>query len=258
MHAKLSVVLGGGNGIGAATCRLMAERGWQVVVVDLDEAAAASIAKEIEGHSYGADVSDSHGVDLLASRIESERGPVASLVVSSGAFQDRFAPDELPVEVLDRILNVNVKGTYYANRSFGMRMAKRGKGSIVNVASATATISSPLHAYGPSKGAIITMTKTLAGQWGRSGVRVNSVSPGATLVERVLARAGGRYSNDIDSQIALGRRIQPIEVAEGIEFLASDRASAITGTDLLIDAGQIVAGDWGIFGGVPASIAEQP
>jgi NAD(P)-dependent dehydrogenase (short-subunit alcohol dehydrogenase family) len=82
-------------------------------------------------------------------------------------------------------------------------------------------------------------------------VRVNSVSPGVTLVKRVLARKPGRYPANIDDLFALGRRIQPSEVAEGIEFLASDRASAITGTDLLIDAGMLAASGWAIYGGVP-------
>ena len=93
------------------------------------------------------------------------------------------------------------------------------------------------------------MTQSLAGEWGRAGVRVNSVSPGSTLVPRVVARikaSGG----DPGEHMALGRCIEPMEVAEGIEFLASDRASAITGINLPIDAGWLIGGIWERYGGV--------
>lgn len=257
MESKLSVIIGGANGIGEACCRLMSERGWKVVVVDLNQAAAVSLANEIDGAGYGVDVCELQAMEGLASDIEREHGPVSSLVVSAAAFQDRFPPDEFPMDLWRKVIQVNLEGTFNANRVFGTRMARAGKGSIVNVASTVAHGSSPQHAYGPSKAAVINLTRCLASQWGMSGVRVNSVSPGATLVPRVLARPPGRYADNIDAQMALGRRVQPNEVAEGIEFLASDRASAITGTDLLIDAGWLVAGTWGLYGGVPESMEDQ-
>jgi Enoyl-(Acyl carrier protein) reductase len=98
----------------------------------------------------------------------------------------------------------------------------------------------------------------LASQWGGAGVRVNSVSPGATLTARVAARSPGRYAQDLNAQMALGRRVRPEEVAEAIEFLLSDRASAITGTDLLVDAGMLCASTWGIYGGVSPLENEPP
>ena len=85
---------------------------------------------------------------------------------------------------------------------------------------------------------------------------MNSVSPGAVLVPRVQARPPGRYATDIDAQMALGRRIQPEEIANGVEFLLSGLASAITGIDLLIDAGWAAANGWHIYGGVPGPVAE--
>ncbi|WP_036596615.1 SDR family NAD(P)-dependent oxidoreductase [Ottowia thiooxydans] len=255
-EGKLAVILGGGNGIGAATARLMKSRGWRVAVADLSLPDAQKLANELDSPAYGIDVSDLQGVEALASEIEEHHGPVQSLVVCAAMFQERYAPDAFPMDVFSKILRVNIEGTFFANRVFGTRMAKRGSGSIVNVASVNGLKSSPTHAYGPSKAAVINITRNLAGQWGRSGVRVNSVSPGATLVARVLARPPGRYSADIENQLALGRRIQPEEVAEGIEFLASDRASAITGIDLPIDAGSLTASGWTLYGGVPPSIAE--
>lgn len=253
---KLAVVLGGGNGIGAATARLMKKRGWRVVVADLSMEAAQSVAAEVDGPAYCIDVSDLPAVEKLAADIEEKHGPVHTLVVCAAMFQERYAPEDFPMDVYSKILKVNIEGTFFANRVFGTRMAKRGAGSIVNVSSVNALKSSPTHAYGPSKAAVVNITANLASQWGRSGVRVNSVSPGATAVARVLARAPGRYAKDLEQQMPLGRRITPEEVAEGIEFLASERASAISGIDMPIDGGSMAANGWTLYGGIPPSMAE--
>ncbi|MBV7482124.1 SDR family oxidoreductase [Bordetella sp. BOR01] len=249
--SKLGVVIGGANGIGAACCELMAQRAWRVVVVDLDEAHAQQLAAGIGGIGRGVDIRSLKSLESLADSIEREAGPISSLVVSAAAFQDRYAPGDFPEDVFRTVMEVNVQGTFNANRAFGNRMVQNGKGNIVNIASTVAHGSSPLHAYGPSKAAVVNLTRNFASQWGRFGVRVNSVSPGTTEVARVLQRPPGRYAADFRDHMALGRRVQPNEVAEGVEFLASDRASAITGVDLLIDAGWLAASTWGLYGGVP-------
>jgi NAD(P)-dependent dehydrogenase (short-subunit alcohol dehydrogenase family) len=257
LNSKLGVVIGGGNGIGASCCRVMAQHGWQVAVVDLNKESAEGIAKEVAGSAYALDISELSAVEELAALVEREHGPVTGLVVAAAAFQDsKFAPDEFPMDLWHRIVKVNLEGTFNANRVFAARMARAGQGSIVNVASIAGHGSSPQHAYGPTKAAVLNLTKNFAAQYGKSGVRVNSVSPGAVLVPRVKARAAGRYATDIDAQMALGRRIEPDEIANGVEFLLSDRASAITGTDLLIDAGWAVANPWNIFGGVPGPVEQ--
>jgi NAD(P)-dependent dehydrogenase (short-subunit alcohol dehydrogenase family) len=248
---KLAVVLGGANGIGESTAELMVERGWRVAVVDLALDAAQKVAERIGASAYAADIGDFAAVEQLAVDIEAAQGPVSALVVCAASFQQLYLPQDMPMELFRKIMQVNVEGCFYANRVFGARMVKGNGGCIVNVSSINGHKSSPTHAYGPSKAAVLNMTKNLAVQWARSGVRVNSVSPGGTLVARVLARAPGRYAKDVDNQTALGRRIQPREVAEGIEFLASDRASAITGIDMVIDAGTMVASGWASYGGVP-------
>lgn len=251
---KLAVILGGGNGIGGECARLMTERGWRVAVGDISEEAAKSVAEQVGGAGYAIDVSDLDALERLAADIERELGPVHTLVVCAAVFQEKYTPEAFPMDVYRRIMQVNVEGTFNANRVFGTRMAKRGGGSIVNVSSVNGHVSSPTHAYGPSKAAVINISRNLAVQWGRSGVRVNSVSPAGTLVPRVLARPPGRYAANIDDHMALGRRIQPIEVAESVEFLASDRASAITGIDLVIDAGLLAANAWSVYGGVPPAM----
>ena len=167
-------------------------------------------------------------------------------------FQDVLPPARLPMDVWERTMQVNLTGTYLANRAFGTRMAAAGGGSIVNIASIAAIASMPVHAYGTSKAAVVALTRNLASEWGRAGVRVNAVSPGSTLVPRVEERLrSGRYAADPGEFTALGRMVRPNEVAEAIEFLASSRASAITGVNLVVDAGWDVASTWAQYGGVP-------
>lgn len=250
-NGDLAVVIGGGNGIGEATARLMSERGWRVVVADRDLAAAERVASAIGGAAVALDIADVTAVDAACAAIETAHGPVTALVVAAAVFQDVLPPSKLPLEVWDRTIHINLTGTYYANRAFGTRMAEQGRGSIVNIASIAAIGSVPVHAYASSKAAVVSLTLNLAGEWGRAGVRVNAVSPGSTLVPRVVERIkSGRYAADPAEFTALGRIVEPSEVAETIEFLASDRASAITGVNLVVDAGWHVASTWAQYGGV--------
>ncbi len=251
-QGRLAVVIGGGNGIGAATARLMAERGWRLAILDKDTDRANEIAAELPGRAYHADVTDLPSLEALAARIEAEYGAPHALVISSGTFQDPVPPDQTRPEDWDRIMRVNLDGVFFAARAFGTRMAARGAGSIVAIASIIGLGGTPLHAYGPTKAAVINLAQSLAGEWGRAGVRVNAVSPGVTLVPRVLARrqAGARYAGDPGAFTALGRCVEPNEVAETIEFLLSDRASAITGTNIVVDAGWDAARGWAMYGGV--------
>ena len=232
------VVIGGANGIGEATARLMSARGWSVVVADLDLEAAGRVAEEIDGHCFVLDLGDGDQIDAVADEIEATCGPVSSLIVTAAVFQDVLPPIELPMEAWDTNIRINLTGTYRANRAFGTRMARRGRGSIVNTGSIAALGSMPVYAYGTAKAAVVSLTMNLAGEWGRSGVRVNCVSPGSTLVPRVRERLRtGRYAGHPGDFTALGRMVEPEEVAEAFEFLASNRASAITGINLVVDFG---------------------
>lgn len=258
---RVAVVIGGANGIGAATCALMTARNWRVVVVDRDRAAAERVAASAGVRAIGLDIAEEKAVEDAAREIEGSEGPVRALVVAAAVFQPALPPAELPMEVWDENLRVNLRGTYVANRAFGTRMARSGRGgSIVNIASIAAIASMPVHAYGTSKAAVVALTRNLAGEWGRAGVRVNVASPGSTLVPRVEERIrSGRYAGDPGEFTALGRMVRPDEVAETIEFLASDRASAITGVNIVVDAGWDVAQTWAQHGGIrKAPTSNQP
>ena len=255
---RLAVIIGGGNGIGETTALLMAARGWRVAICDQDGAAAQRVASQVAGSSFALDIGDVEAVDAVAAEIDGTLGPVTALVVTAAVFQDVLPPAELPMAVWDRTLRINLTGTYLANRAFGTRMAQQGWGSIVNISSIAALGSFPVHAYASSKTAVVSLTQGLAGEWGRSGVRVNAISPGSTLVPRVAQRiASGRYAAHPGEFIALGRVVEPNEVAEAIEFLASERASAITGINLIVDAGWQVASTWAQYGGVRPSSKRQ-
>lgn len=258
----LAVVVGGAHGIGEATCRLFVQRGTRVFIADKDAEAAAALGAELGMRSSGVDISQPSQIDALAERVERECGPVDSLVACAGAFQAVLPPEQITPELWNHILSVNVSGTFRLNAAFGTRMVVRRHGSIVNVASVTGTLGAPTHAYAPSKAAVIAFSRNLSCEWGHAGVRVNSVSPGVTLVKRILDRwaaGGGTRGTGVapEAHAALNRCVLPEEVAQGIVFLASDQASAITGIDLPIDAGWGSASGWEMYGGPRRAPAEQ-
>jgi NAD(P)-dependent dehydrogenase (short-subunit alcohol dehydrogenase family) len=249
---RLAVVIGGGNGIGAATARILAARGWRLAIIDRDLDNARAIASELGGRAWHGDVTDAAVMTGIAREIETTHAPPHGLVVSSGTFQDStISVAAATHDDWERLIGVNLDGVFHANRAFGPGMAERGQGAIVNIASTSGMGGGPLFAYGPAKAAVINLTECLAGEWGRAGVRVNAVSPGVTLVPRVRARmqAGARYRGNPGDNMALGRAVEPPEVGEAIEFLLSDRASAITGVNLPVDAGWAALRGFMMYGG---------
>jgi NAD(P)-dependent dehydrogenase (short-subunit alcohol dehydrogenase family) len=253
LAGRLAVVTGGASGIGEAVARLCAARGATVVIADIDTEAGARVASELGGHLVAMDVGSAEATAAAAERIENEIGAVDILVTSAGITQRPLPPEELPQEAWDRVLHIDLRGTWLAAVEFGKRMAVRGHGSIVTIASIAGMRSMPLHAYTPAKSAVIAMTADLATEWGRSGVRANSVSPGYTLTPllRDVIDRGERDPANLVGESALGRLVDPEEVARAVCFLASDEASAITGVNLPVDAGWLVAPSWRTYSGVP-------
>lgn len=249
----VAVITGGGGGIGAACARRLAAAGWRVVVFDIDEGRAQAVAKEVGGWGRALDISDRGAVDQAAAWTESEVGPCGALVACAAHLENPHRPEQQETDEWARIFDVNIGGSFHTCRAFGSRMAMRGQGAIVTIASITALGSSPLVAYGPSKAAMVAMTRNLAVAWGRRGVRVNCVAPGPTLTPAVAAShaRGERDPQTMIRATALGRLVQPDEVAAPVEFLLSPAAAAITGVILPVDAGVMVTGLWQLYGGVP-------
>ena len=249
--SPIVVVIGGGNGIGAATSILMSERGWYVVVADIEKLSADKVVNEINGFSSFVDITNEKSVEKLSDVIEKKVGPVSALVVAAAKFQDIIPSERLEIKLWESIFKVNLTGTFISNRVFARKMIERKFGSIVNIASIASLGSMPVESYGTSKAGVVHLSKNLAGEWGRSGIRVNAVSPGSTLVERVKKRLkSNRYSNHPSKFTALGKMVEPKEVAEVIEFLCSSRSSGVTGINMVVDAGWEVASSWAQFGGV--------
>lgn len=247
----LAVVTGGASGIGAACCRELASRGARVVVFDRDRQAADVLAGSIAGYGWCCDIEDDKVIDVAAGEIEGRFGPVDILVNCAGVFQQPLPPEALDIALWDKIIAINQRGTYATCVTFGRRMAAHGRGSIVNIASIAAEASMPLHAYSPSKAAVVAMTQCLAAEWGRSGVRVNAVSPGYTLTPALQQAIdkGERAVAALENS-ALGRMASPEEIASVVAFLAGPGSSAITGVNLPVDCGWLIAQTWNPYGGV--------
>lgn len=252
LEGRVAVVTGGASGIGEACVRLMAARGARLVVADLNEKAAGRVAGDIGGVAFGIDVRDADAVQALADRTEKEVGPTAILVTSAGIVQPPHRPEDLPLELFDNVIAVNLRGTYLTARAYAAHMLKRRAGSIVTISSVTADRSVPLHAYAPSKAAVTNLTMGLASEWGRAGIRVNTVEPGYTRTPALQDQIDRGYRDPslLEENSALGRMVEPDEIARAVAFLASDEASAITGIALPVDVGYFCAGSWHPYGGV--------
>ncbi|MGM0585479.1 MAG: SDR family NAD(P)-dependent oxidoreductase [Pseudomonadota bacterium] len=253
LSGRVAVVTGGASGIGAACARRLAGAGAVVSVADIDLAGAERVAAELPGAGHAAhalDVRDAEGVEALAARVESELGPCAALVTSAGVIQVPQPPESLSMEEWDRVTSVDQRGVWASCLAFGRRMAVRGSGAIVNIASVAGMRSMPLHAYAPAKAAVISMTECLAAEWGRSGVRVNAVSPGYTLTPALsdAIDKGERDVSLIEEVTPMGRLVRPEEIAEAVAFLSSDAASAISGVTLPVDGGWLSGPSWRTYG----------
>lgn len=249
---RVVVVAGGASGIGEACARLFRESGGRVVVADRNLAAAEAVARSLDGSAVALDVAEEESVEAAFASIEREVGAVEVLVNSAGVLQRTLPPGELTMREWDLVSRIDLRGTYLCCAAAGTRMASRRRGSIVNIASVAGMRSGPLHAYGPAKAGVINLTQCLAAEWGRAGVRVNAVSPGFTQTP-ALAKGvdkGILEEEQMAAASACGRLLDPREIAAAVCFLASDLASGITGVNLPVDLGYLVATPWQSYGGV--------
>jgi NAD(P)-dependent dehydrogenase (short-subunit alcohol dehydrogenase family) len=257
---NITVVTGGSSGIGAACVRHLAKRGDHVISLDLPGTWSEEKMRNMGVTAYACNVTDDDGMRETAAMIEAKHGPVTALVNSAGILQNRLSPDLLTMTEWDRVVDIDQRGTYLACAIYGSRMVELGGGAIVNIASITSLRSSPLHAYGPAKAAVAAMTACLAAEWGRSGVRVNAISPGYVLTEALQAAIdrNDRNPEDLTSQAAMGRMVTTDEIADSVGFLLSPAAKAITGINLPVDAGWLAGSTWQTYGGVPKPRNKKP
>lgn len=251
-RGRVALVTGGASGIGLATAGVLAGRGWRVVIGDLDPVRCAAAAGPIGAASAAFDVSDEGATADAFATIEARHGPVEAVVANAGLIQPGGRPEDLPIAEFDRIIAVNYRGVYLSCLAAGRRMAPRGRGGVVVTGSVTASRAAPLHAYASSKAAVVHLAACLAAEWGRSGVRVNAVSPGyvATPPLQAAIDRGLRDPGLLTEASALGRLVEAAEIGRAVAFLLSDDASAITGINLPVDAGWLAGAHLSTYGGV--------
>lgn len=254
---RTALVTGGASGIGLACAELLAARGARIVLADLDPERTRDAAAALQAHALAFDVADRAAVAAAQAQLTAESIAVDLLVNCAGIVQSPEPPDRLPIDDFRRVVAIDFEGTYHCCAEFGSAMAQRGRGAIVNIASVAGMRSMPLHAYSPAKAAVISLTECLAAEWGRSGVRVNCVSPGYTVTAALQQQIdlGLRDPEKLKHNSALGVLIAPADIARVIAFLLSDEAAVITGANLAADAGWLVAGSWATFGGVRERVA---
>ena len=238
---------GGASGIGAATARRLAAEGARVAIADLDEAGARSVAGEIDGLAVVMDVADAAAARAGVTVAEDAWGPLDIVVNNAGT--DRFAFFADSDEALwDFVLAVNLRGTIAVTHAVIGGMQKRGRGSIVNVASEAGRVGSQGSAvYSAAKAGVIGFTRALARESSRFGVRVNAVAPGPietpllNSAPEQLGELGERLKQGMIAATAMRRIGQPEEVAAAIAFLASDDASYVTGQTINVSGGLSMA-----------------
>lgn len=247
----VAVVTGGNSGIGMACCRELLARGATVAVVDLNLRGLADLPGR-PVHGWAADIADETAMERCAKEIEDSLGPVTVVVNSAGIIQNPERPHAMALSRWDEIVRVDQRGTFVACTVLGRRMVARRQGSLINIASIAGMRSVPLHGYGPAKAAVIAMTACLAAEWGPANVRVNAVSPGYTRTPALCDAIdkGERSPAALIGNAALKRLVEPEEVARTVGFLASEESSGITGANIPVDCGWLVASPWQTYGGL--------
>lgn len=234
-----AIVTGAAQGLGLVTARRLAKAGYRVVLTDVQDVTAQAASFGPDAIGVSGDVSSEAFVEDLAARVARDCGGAKVLVNNAGISMIQPAEDTT-LDQWQRMMAVNLQGPFLLCRAFGRQMLAAGKGSIVNVAS-VAGLGGVIHrsAYNTSKHGLVGLTRTLAGEWGGRGVRVNAVCPGWIKTEMDVKDMGsGAYSNaDIENRVPMARFAMPEDVAEAITFLASDAAAFINGVSLPVDGG---------------------
>lgn len=260
---RVAIVTGAANGIGWATARQLAQDGYRVALLDLQAQAVSARVSALGGGHIGrmCDVSDPSSVQSAVAQVVAEFGRIDALVNNAGIGDQIGATLEQNLAAFDRVLAVHVRGTFLMSQAVAGIMlqatstASQQRGAIVNLGSIASFTGLPTrNAYSAAKAGIVGMTRAMASEWARDGIRVNAVAPGYVRTELIkeLERKGAIDAKGIAQRTPMGRMALPAEIAQAIAFLLSDKASYITGAVLPVDGG------WNAFGGVATALRPLP
>ncbi len=243
LSGKVALITGGASGIGSAIASAMAAKGAVVAVIDINQAVAQAKAEELGNgaKSFVCDVADPHSVEKVVADVEAAFGHIDIAVNSAGVVM--LAPaEELSLDAWDKTIAINLKGTFLVCQAAGRAMIKAGTGGkIINMASQAGTVAIDQHvAYCASKFGVIGLSKTLAAEWGKHGITVNTISPTVVLTDLGRKAWDGPRGEALKQRIPSGRFAYPEEIAAAAVFLASNGADMINGADLLVDGGYTI------------------
>jgi NAD(P)-dependent dehydrogenase (short-subunit alcohol dehydrogenase family) len=260
LQGRTAIVTGAVGLLGREHCAALGEAGAQVVVTDVDERACEALAaelakKDVPAVGIGADITDPAAIERLRHRAIERFGAI-DVLVNNAAIDDKFDPaagvaqsrfESYSIDRWRRSIDVNVTGTFLCCQVLGSEMARRGRGSIVNVASTYGVVAPDQGlyrdaggrqrffksaAYPVSKGAVVALSRYLATYWGTAGVRVNTLSPGG-----VEAGQDAHFVESYSRRTPMGRMARPDDYRGALIFLASDASAYLTGSNLVVDGG---------------------
>lgn len=255
-----AIVTGAADGIGWATAQRLAADGWQVALLDLRMDVVQQRAADLGPRhlAFACDVTDATAVRTAFGAVLARTQRIGALVNNAGVAEQSAPTLEQTAEAFDRVLAVHLRGSFLMAQAAlaAMRTQPRDgrgtRGAIVNVGSIASFVGIPgRNAYSAAKAGVLGMTRALATEWAREGIRVNAVAPGyvrTALVADLVAR-GAIDSQAVAERTPLGRMAEPEEIADAIAFLASPAASYVTGTTLAADGG------WSILGAPVSALA---